>query len=110
MVAQNLSNFHYAYSHLVRHWHAGSEKYAGGDALFTALDNGWDIDENVTYEEHWSAGAGAQCVVVFYFQLKRGGETMTMPVITNPFVRRILNDMDAKLIPAKEKTKQVKKA
>jgi len=107
MVAQNLSNLHYAYSHLIRHWHAESEKYAGGDALFTALDNGWDMDETVTYEEHWNAGA--QCVVVFYFRLKCGGDTMTMPVITNPFVRRMLTDMEAKLIPAKE-TKQVKRA
>jgi hypothetical protein len=107
MVVQNLSNFHYAYSHLVRHWHAESEKYTGGDALFTALDNGWDIDETVTFEEHWSAGA--QCVVVFYFQLKRGGEAMIMPVITNPFVQRMLNEMEAKLVPAKA-TKQVKKA
>ncbi|MEO8613358.1 MAG: hypothetical protein ABI690_36040 [Chloroflexota bacterium] len=107
MDAQNLSNLHYAYSYLVRHWHAESEKYAGGDALFTALDNGWDIDENVSFEEHWSAGA--QCVVVFYFQLKRGGESMTMPVITNPFVRRVLNDMEAKLIPTKE-PKKVKRA
>jgi hypothetical protein len=107
MDAQNLSNFHYAYSHLIRHWHAESEKYAGGDALFTALDNGWAIEESVMYEEHWSNGA--QCVVVFYFQLKRGGEAMTMPVITNPFVRRMLFEMEAKLVLSKE-PKQVKKA
>jgi hypothetical protein len=107
MDAQNLSNLHYAYSHLIRHWHGGSEKYAGGDALFTALENGWEFDDSVTYEEHWSSGA--QCVVIFLFELKRDGDKMTMPVITNPFVRRMLFNMDVKLVPAKER-KQVKKA
>jgi len=106
MVTQNLSNFHYAYSHLVRHWHADSEQYAGGDALFTALDNGWEIDETVPYEEHWFAGA--QCVVVFLCRLKRGEETMMMPVITNPYIRRMLTEMKAKLVSTKEK-KTVKK-
>jgi hypothetical protein len=102
---QNLSNFHYAYAHLVRHWHAGSEQFTGGDALFTALDNGWEVDETVLYEEHWIAGA--QCVVVFRFRLTHGDESMTMPVITNPFVQRILAEMNVKLIPARER-KQVK--
>jgi hypothetical protein len=106
MAAQNLSNFHYAYAHLVRHWHADSEKYAGGDALFTALDNGWEIGDTVLYEEHWNAGA--TCVVVYHFHLTCGAETMTMPVITNPFVRRMIADMQAKLIPGSEK-KAVKK-
>jgi hypothetical protein len=106
MAAQNLSNFHYGYAHLVRHWHEGSEKYAGGDALFTALDNGWEIEDTVVYEEHWSSGA--QCVVVFQFHLTNGSDSMTMPVITNPFVQRILTDMDAKLVNSGKK-KAVKK-
>lgn len=101
MDAQNLSNFHYGYAHLVRHWHAESERFTGGDALFTALDDGWDIDDTVHYEEHWNSGS--QVVVVYYFQLKRGGERMTMPVITNPFVRRMLKDMQAKLVSSEEK-------
>lgn len=106
MAAQQLSNLHYAYSHLIRHWHAASERYTGGDALFTALDEGWTFDDSVTYEEHWIAGA--QCVVVFLFELKRGAETMTMPVITNPFVQRLLLNMEAKLVAAKA-PKQVKR-
>jgi hypothetical protein len=105
-MTQNLSNLHYAYSHLIRHWHAGSEQFAGGDALFTALDEGWEMDETVPYEEHWFAGA--QCVVVFLCQLTRGDETMTMPVITNPYVQSMLSDMNAKLVSSKEK-KTVKK-
>jgi hypothetical protein len=106
-MVQNLSNLHYAYSHLIRHWHAGSEQFAGGDALFTALDEGWEIDETVPYQEHWFAGA--QCVVVFLCQLTRADETMTMPVITNPYVQAILTGINAKLVSTKEK-KTVKKA
>jgi hypothetical protein len=106
MAAQNLSNLHYAYSHLIRHFHAHSDLYTGGDALFTALDEGWTFGDSVTYEEHWIAGA--QCVVVFLFELKRGGESMTMPVITNPFVQRMLSNMETKLVAAKA-PKQVKR-
>jgi len=107
MDAQNLSNFHYGYAHLVRHWHAGSELYAGGDALYTALDNGWDIGETVRYDEHWNSGG--QCVVVYHFELTRGEAKMTMPVITNPFVRRLLTELHANLVAGREK-KAVKKA
>jgi hypothetical protein len=105
-MTQNLSNLHYAYSHMVRHWHAGSEQFAGGDALFTALEEGWEIDETVRCQEHWMSSA--QCVMVFLCKLTRGDETMTMPVITNPYVECMLSDMSAKLVTSNEK-KTVKK-
>ncbi len=32
---QNLTDYHFAYLDLYRHWHADSERYTGGDALST---------------------------------------------------------------------------
>lgn len=93
----NLSNWHYAYMDLIRHWHPESEPYTGGDALFTALENGWDMSDEVKYEEHWHSGARA--VLVYYFELKRGDETVVMPVLRNPYVNRIVREMPAKLVP-----------
>jgi hypothetical protein len=107
MAVQNLSNFHHAYSHLVRHWHVGSEQFAGGDALFTALENGWDMGETVEYEEYWSTGAAR--IVVCHFQLTRGKEAMTMPVITNPYIERVLSDMNVKTVRIADK-KKIKRA
>ena len=90
------ANWHYAYSSVVRHWHPASERYAGGDCLRTALNNGWQMILPVVAESHWRAGT--RCVMVYVFELRRGAETMTMPVITNPFVERLIADNTLPLV------------
>ena len=69
------------------------------DALFTAFDNGWTLDKDVEYEEHWYAGTRG--VTVYHFTLRRDDETMTMKVVTNPLVRRMLLEMDANVTEKK---------
>jgi hypothetical protein len=71
-----------------RHWHAESEMFAGGDSLSTALFLGWSIRDTVHLEEHWYAGT--RRVAVFYFELTRGDESVTMPVIGNPYIDRLI--------------------
>ena len=71
-----------------RHWHAESEKYAGGDSLATALYLGWVIDGAVRLEEFWYAGT--RRVALYYFDLIRDDEKMTMPVIGNPYVDQLI--------------------
>ncbi|NWG16173.1 MAG: hypothetical protein HXY41_06015 [Chloroflexi bacterium] len=93
----NLTDLHYAYMDMVRHWHPGSEPYAGGDALFTALENGWDVSTTVRYEEY--GYTGMRFVLIYYFELTRGDERMVMPVIRNPFVNRLVREMPAELVP-----------
>ncbi len=95
----NLTNLHYDYMDLVRHFHPASEPYTGCDALFTALDGGWELDSSVTYEEHWLAGA--RLVVVYTFFLQRDGEKMVMPIINNPYVGRLVAEMQLQLVPAR---------
>ncbi|MBI5667563.1 MAG: hypothetical protein HZC41_06105 [Chloroflexi bacterium] len=94
----NIGNWHYAYMDMIRHWHPESEKYTGGDALFTALENGWQLHQEVEFEEYWLAGV--RSVLVYRFKLTRNGETMVMPVIRNPYVNRIVREMPATLVPA----------
>ncbi len=101
MAETNLTNFHYSYIDLLRHWDSGSEPYTGGDALYTAMSHGWKLDETVRYEECWLMGG--RFVVVYYFTLKRGGETVTMPVLTNPHVRRLMSTLDVKLVAMGDK-------
>ncbi len=96
---ENLSNLHYAYMAEVRHWDPESENFTGADALFTAFDNGWTLDKDVEYEEHWYAGTRG--VTVYHFTLRRDDETMTMKVVTNPLVRRMLLEMDANVTEKK---------
>jgi len=99
-----LSNFHYAYMNLIRHWHPESELYTGADALFTAVENGWQIGDTVRYEAHWLLGG--RSVTVYYFDLKRGKEQMTMPILTTPYIRRALQSMNVKLVAMAEKHTQ----
>jgi len=91
MQQESLVDLHFAYMGMVRHWHRGSEPFTGADALFTALDSGWDMDNVVTYMEFWHAGM--RRVVVCYFKLQRDGEEVVMPVIYNPYVSRVIRTM-----------------
>lgn len=90
-------NLHHTYMDFVRHWHAASERYAGGDALFTALDTGWEAQTVVAVEECQHTGGRSTCI--FHFTLTREENTMVMPVTCNPYVERLLTTMQFKLEP-----------
>lgn len=87
-MATNITNYHAQYLDVTsQHWHSNSARYAGGDNLLTALNNGWEIEacyaESVVY-------AGARSVSIYRFVLKRDGEVVQMPVIDNPYVTRFV--------------------
>lgn len=82
-------NYHVEYPDVYRYWSAGCERYAGGDSLVTMLRGGWRIAGNtIQADEYWLAGT--RPVTVFNFDLEKGDERMRMPVITNPYVRRVI--------------------
>ena len=100
---QDSQNLHSQYPDFSRHWCDTSEAYGGGDALLTALQNHW-IAEKTCYEEHyWHAGT--RLVTIYHFVLKNGDETLNMPVITNPYVRRIIREEQFKVVPISEAQK-----
>lgn len=96
-----LTDLHYAYIDYLRHWHADSEQYTGGDALYTAIKDGWGVSSVVGFEERWRTGSRG--TPIYYFELTRNGETVTMPVIGNPYVRRVIRAIRAKLVPLETK-------
>jgi hypothetical protein len=83
-----------------RHWHAESEKYAGGDSLATHMYLGWIVGEVVELEERWSAGT--RRVAIYHFELNRDGETITMPVIGNPYVDQVIAQSALKVVAVGE--------
>lgn len=86
----NISNFHMQYLDVNhQHWHPGSERFAGGDQLLTAVYKGWEISDCVLVT-HWYAGMRA--VKIYNFSLKRGDQHMMMPVIDNPYIQRIIKE------------------
>jgi hypothetical protein len=94
------SDFHVDYSDIHRHWHDGSEQYAGADALITAIRDGWNLVEPVYQEEFWHAGT--RLSTVYHARMVRGDEEMWMPVITNPFIRRGLKTRKLDVRPMSE--------
>ena len=95
MVAFDALNSHVAYMDVVRHWSPESEAYAGGDALVTLLNRGWSIEENVFVEEYWHAGT--RLVLIYHIDLARDNETLHMPVLGNPYVTRMMDDLPVQL-------------
>lgn len=97
---QDAQNYHVSYPDVFRQWSPECEKFAGGDSLVTALMHGWEFStKTVYYEEYWHAGT--RPVTVFHFKIQKGDRELTMPVITNPYVRRVLrmHDITAKPMP-----------
>ena len=95
------NNEHYAYFEKYRHWSPISEKYAGGDALITALQCSWKVHGPVYQEDHW--GSGARLVTVYHFELRDSDDQMMMPVISNPHVRRMLRMLKVQILPIEER-------
>lgn len=84
------------YPDIFRHWHPGSEAYAGGDALITALDDGWVISGTVRCEEVWHTGN--RRMHVYHVPLVKDTQTMYMPVIGNPYVERLLREIPIQVV------------
>jgi hypothetical protein len=98
MQQEQITDFHFSYLDVYRHFHAGSERFTGGDALITAIiDEGWSVSHVVGLEERWRSGGHG--TPIYYFELERDGQTMTMAVIGNPYVRRIIRQLQVTLVP-----------
>ncbi|MFN8371631.1 MAG: hypothetical protein U0694_01960 [Anaerolineae bacterium] len=104
MTTKNLQDFHVEYAEVMRHWSPKSEKYSGGDSLLTALNNGWEVGDIVYVEDHWHTGM--RYVPLYHFEMSRNGEKHTMIVIDNPYVSRISNSGDFRVLPLTERRPQ----
>lgn len=82
---------------VTQHWCPRSQKYAGGDALVSLLNDGWQVQQPILYEEVWFGG-GRQ-VTVYYFELEKLNETVKMPVIANPFVLNLISQLHVRVLP-----------
>lgn len=104
MVSFDASNSHFQYMDVVRHWSPISEKYAGGDALITLFNAGWHLSETVFFEEFWHAGS--RPVTIYHLVMVRGDESMNVPVISNPYVDRMMDVLPVQVRPLKERQSQ----
>lgn len=102
MINHNTSNFHVAYMDVTKHWSHNSELYSGGDALLTALYDGWEMDEEVQYEEKWLAGM--RQILIYHVNMHRNGEVRVMHVLENPYVARMFAKREFRVTPLQTKS------
>lgn len=95
------TDFHVDYPDIVRHWSPMSERFAGVDCLITAIRSGWRVEGEIYNENFWHAGT--RLTGVYHITLRRGSETMTMPVISNPYARRLIYLNNITLRPIEER-------
>ena len=81
-----------------RHWHPLSERYAGFDALVSALDQGWTIIGTLC-QATYRLTSGCR-TTVYHFTLQRGDDKMKMPVINNPCLARFITACNLAFIPS----------
>lgn len=97
MIDQNVTNFHVEYMDVTQHWSDTSEEYAGADSLLTMIYQGWQMKKKVQREERQFAGM--RSVYVYHITLEKDGQTMTMPVLHNPYVSRMIMRHNIEVVP-----------
>ena len=83
-----------------RHWHHKSERFAGGDCLATALMTGWVLKVPIIMDVYWCMGS--RQVNVYHCDLVRDEERMHMPVLGNPYMDRLIQQMELPVIVSEE--------
>ena len=81
-----------------RHFCPLSESYTGGDSLLTAQRCGWQIMGQVVYRKDILL-RGSRFRTMYYFRLRRGSESLTMPILSNPFVLRLIRQQSIQVLP-----------
>jgi hypothetical protein len=87
-----LSHFYLNSIQLPRHWCPLSQPYAGVDALLSYLDEGWQIRGEIGCDEHWFGES--RRILVYRFILNRQDSCVTMHVLWNPVLERLLSQFD----------------
>ncbi len=102
MIVESIANYHFQYMDVSsQHWSFSSEKLAGGDNLLTALSRGWQLDDTVKMETVWYAGMRSS--TIYHFTLVKGEQEIRMPVLSNPYVNRMVKlEEDLKVVPIDE--------
>ncbi len=93
-------------SDFTRHWCPKSQRYAGGDALLTYLNDGWKIQQDIHYEAFWHGGS--RRVIVYDIVLGRQDERVRMRVISNPVVDRLLTKWPVRILETKSAQQQMR--
>jgi hypothetical protein len=85
-----LNDFYPGPFDMAHHWCPLSQPYAGVDALLGYLDSGWKVQGNIGLDEHWFGDS--RHILVYRFILTNQTSCVTMHVVWNPVLRRLLTE------------------
>lgn len=100
MINSYLTEGQTRYTEVPRHWCPQSEPYTGADSLITALREGWTVSRIVYRQDILHGGCRRSCV--YYFELKRDAEAVTMPIISTPFIVRFIASQQMRVVHTAE--------
>jgi len=87
---------HDYYTRKPRHYCPRSEAFTGADSLISKLRQGWTPSGRIY--EHKVLFKGSRFTTVYYFELRRDGDMLTMPVVSNPYVQRLVHEMRLQIV------------
>ncbi|MFW5708813.1 MAG: hypothetical protein ACOCX5_01200 [Chloroflexota bacterium] len=82
------------------HCHPPSEQYSGGDQLLTALRLGWELD-NLAFRMFYEL-RGMRRVTAYGVILRHRGKRMTMLIVDNPFVTKLINASELRIVTLRQ--------
>ncbi len=75
---------------IVHHWCPRSQTFASTSHLVSAINSGWQVNTVVIRKAVTYGARQARQANLYYTELRRDGEYMTMPVVENPALIRLL--------------------
>jgi hypothetical protein len=85
---------------VMRHWCPKSEKYMGGDALLTLIENHWQPCGTIFRQEVLLGGC--RRVYVYHVNLSLDTESMRVAILDNPAVRVIIAAFGTQVVQLNE--------
>ncbi|NWF68105.1 MAG: hypothetical protein HXY40_03380 [Chloroflexi bacterium] len=79
-----------------RAWSAQSEEYSGGDALLSAVEQGWQVRGLIFCQEIWHGSA--RRARIYHITLERHQESKRMRVVVNPYVERWVKQQGVRVV------------
>lgn len=76
-----------------RHWSSLSEDYASGDVLYSVLSDQWRVVDNKVLVERVNFGRD-RWTHLYHFVLQKGDCRLRLAVLQNPFVDKLIRDLD----------------
>jgi hypothetical protein len=78
------------------HWCPRSQTFAGVDALLGHLEDGWEIQGDIGFDDYWFNES--RRISVYHFMLTKQDKHVIMHVLYNPVLERLLTQHCEKTI------------